>query len=52
MKNNKGLFISAYVWMFGYTKKQAADIYKNASKEYIDSIIESYLYQCQLAFSD
>ena len=49
-KRTLKLFISAYVWMFGGTKKAEREIYKNADDEYIRIVIKAFLDQNRLAF--
>lgn len=43
-------FINAYAWLYGSTKKQAKEIYKNSSIEYIESIIECFNNNAKKAF--
>lgn len=40
--NRKAKFINAYAWMYDATKKAAEKVYKTASEEYIDVIIEGF----------
>lgn len=41
-KYTKRDFQLAYRWMFAETLKKSAEIWKNASAEYIDSVVEAY----------
>lgn len=36
------LFVDAYIWMFGGTKKAAREVYRKADHGYISAVIESY----------
>lgn len=38
---NKADFISAYCYAYGATKAQAGEVYKTASPDYIQAIIDS-----------
>ena len=40
-KPNKADFISAYIYAYGATKKEAANVYKTASAAYISAVIDS-----------
>lgn len=40
--NKKAKFINAYAWAYGTTKKEAEKVYKTASKEYIEMIINGF----------
>lgn len=43
-------FIEAYSWMYGTTKKEAADVYKRVPDNYKRAVINSYNAQCKLSF--
>ena len=40
--NRKEKFITAYAWAFGGTKQKAEKVYKTASKEYVEMIINGF----------
>lgn len=46
----KKMFIDAYIAMFGTTKKQANDAYKNSDDAYRKAIINWFINQSKLAF--
>lgn len=50
----KRLFIASYVWMFGSTKKAAAEVYKKhmnvKSTGYIEAVIDCYRSNARKAF--
>ena len=35
-------FIEAYIWLYGGTKKHAAEIYKKSAESWIKSVIDLY----------
>ena len=35
-------FIDAYIWLYGGTKKHAAEIYKESAESWIRSVIDCY----------
>ena len=39
---NKTLFINAYIWIFGTTRKDAVEAWKTLSNDYKEIIIETY----------
>lgn len=49
-KPNKAEFLTAYVYAYGTTKKQAEKAYKEASANYINAIIEGYHQDTRKAF--
>lgn len=46
----KQLFILAYCYCYGATKRQAAAAYKNATPDYIQEIIKAYNQDARNAF--
>lgn len=48
--SKRELFITAYQWLYGGTKKTANEIYKKADEEYIDLIIKCFNEQCKTSF--
>lgn len=48
--NYKNTFISAYMYCYGATKRDAEKAYKNANIEYIRAIIESLKNDAKSAF--
>lgn len=45
-------FITAYVWFFHATKKEAAEAYKIANNGYIKAVIEAYKQNAKKAFNN
>lgn len=43
-------FYDAYQWMYGTSKKDAAEAFKNVSDEYAYELIRGYKNQCKKAF--
>ena len=43
-------FINAYCYCYGATKKEAKEVYKSASKQYIRAVIESFEQDSRKAF--
>lgn len=41
-KYTKKEFEEAYKWMFAESPTKSAKVYKNASEEYIESVVETY----------
>lgn len=50
MKYTKRDFQLAYRWMFAETLKKGAEVYKTASKEYIEEVITAYRNNFENAF--
>lgn len=50
MRQRYELFIKAYQSYYGGTKSHATEIYKMATKEYIDAVIELFEKQSKIAF--
>lgn len=54
MSSNKSMFISAFCWMFGSTKKAAAEAFKEhmdaKDERYIKNVIESFESNARKAF--
>lgn len=54
MKENKDMFVTAYVWSYGVTKKEAMKQYtenkKAGNEEYINAIIEGFTSNAEKAF--
>lgn len=48
--NKKAEFISAYVYMFGGTKKAAGKVYKTADEQYISAIIDGFKQNAKTGF--
>lgn len=49
-KYTKQEFINAYKYAYGSTIKQAIEVWKNASEEYINAIVDGYKMDCRKAF--
>lgn len=43
-------FIKAYCYCYGETKKKAAEVYRKATAEYIQAVIDSYDHDTRKAF--
>lgn len=50
MQQRHKLFIKAYQSYYGGTKRHATEVYKMATKEYIDAVIELFEKQSITAF--
>ena len=48
--NYKNTFISAYIYCYGATKREAEKAYKNASINYIQAVIDSMKTDAKKAF--
>ena len=46
----KKTFVDAYIAMFGGTKKNAIEVYKNSTKEYKKELISGFLFNAKTAF--
>ena len=46
----KKMFINAYVWMYGGTKKEAAEAYKITDANYCNAIIKCFLDNAKTSF--
>ena len=46
----KKMFINAYVWMYGATKKEAVEAYKTTDTNYHNSIIQCFLDNAKASF--
>ena len=46
----KAKFLTAYIYLYGGTKKHAENVYKTASAAYIAAVIDSYYQDCKLGF--
>ena len=46
----KKMFVNAYVWMYGVTKKEAAEAYKITNSNYHDAIIKCFLDNAKASF--
>jgi hypothetical protein len=49
-KYTKRDFQLAYRWMFAETLSKGAEVWKNASVEYINSVVEAYRKNFEIAF--
>ena len=48
--SRKAKFITAYVWMFGGTKKAAEKVYKAADEQYINNVIHGFIQNAKACF--
>ena len=49
-KYSKRDFQLAYRWMYGETLSKGAEVWKKSNAEYIDSVVEAYRKNFQIAF--
>jgi len=47
---NKNDFITAYMWMYGSSKKEAEQVYRKVNKEYQEAIIDGFKQNAKQAF--
>ena len=56
MSNSKRMFITAYCWMYGSTKKEAANVYRqkmeSGSVGFIEAVIECFKENARKSFYD
>lgn len=50
MRSKKDAFISAYMYCYGATRAKAVEVYRKATSEYIDAVIESFQKDARDAF--
>lgn len=48
----KKQFLTAFCWLFGGSKRNAAEVYRNAAPDYITTIIECFQGNAARAFSE
>ena len=48
----KKIFVDAYVWMYGVTKKEAMEAYKTTDANYHDVIIKCFLDNAKASFDN
>ena len=46
----KKMFINAYVWMYGVTKKEAMEVYKITDADYHNAIVKCFLDNAKASF--
>lgn len=46
----KQKFIDAYKYSYGSTIKQATEVWKSTSEEYVNAIVDGYKNECKKAF--
>ena len=50
LKPDKEKFVTAYTYCYGETIKRAREVFKSASTEYINAVIESFEHDSKLSF--
>lgn len=48
----KERFITAYKWSYGATRKEALEVYRKATPEYINAIIDGFELNAKKSFYD